>query len=1051
MTLREKEKDHLKLLIFDEYMSFYDDYKQKYGDQTCILMQVGSFFEIYGVENEKIKLGNVYEIGNVLNIQVSRRDKKEIQVSHQNYLMAGFPTYRLDNHVPILLENSYHVVIIEQFDNENEKKKTRKVTKVYSPGTYIDYNKSETNTILSLYIEEIKSKLTTNHLFCIGLSLVNLSTGKLTCYEFSVNDKDNFGIEEIARFVHTYNPIEIFINTKNLENIYFIDKIKENINKKIIIQTKINEIDTNYYKLTYQTTFLHKVYPPQTCKLLSVIEYLDLEQKPITLISLLLIIKYIYDHNESILKKIHKPIHIDKNNQLVIANHAIKQLDLISNDKTRNGSVFNIINETKTLGGKRLLKERLLNPITDITTLNSRYTIVENLVTNNKYKKIETYLQGIVDLEKIHRKIILKNLNPSEFNLLNDNYLIILNFIEFIQTSNTISTENGSDSLTNEVDYSFLKRLLPNQETIYKFKEYIMFYQQTLTLEETFKYFLKDLNGTIFSIGYNNQLDMLTEEMNECNSYFECLARKLSKFIDLQSVDYIKINKNDRNGTYLTCTGNRAKVLQKSIKEFEIEINSQTYRFKKDDFQFINPSISKTESSCNIFSDAMKIKSKEIEQLEDKIKELVNTLYLDFLEKCEPYLDCLDTISLFVSECDVYYSCAKSSILNNYNKPNIQYNSENSFIRVNSIRHPIIEKINTKEPYKTHDIVLGDTINNSPLDTKSNDITINTNGNTNNTDDKTDKDIQSGILLFGINSTGKSSLLKTVAINIILAQAGFFVAATDFIYSPYDYILTRIVSTDNLHKGQSLFTTEISELRTMLQQSNNRSLCICDELCNSTESSSALSIVASTIIELTKKKSNFIFSTHFHKLTEIKSLLTIPTLKFYHLTIMIDYETNKLVYDRCLKKGSGDSIYGLEICQFLGMSHDFMENAFNIRKDILDIPLNFVNPKKSHFNANVYLDKCHICNYTPIKSTDKELEVHHLKEQKCANKNGFIEHMHKNKLENLVVLCRKCHENVHKQQINIDGYRLTNEGIDLKFNKSTNIHSKKIVSIKKKL
>ena len=112
-----------------------------------------------------------------------------------------------------------------------------------------------------------------------------------------------------------------------------------------------------------------------------------------------------------------------------------------------------------------------------------------------------------------------------------------------------------------------------------------------------------------------------------------------------------------------------------------------------------------------------------------------------------------------------YVSKQFNTIINNIekfvkeHKNNTNNTNNNSFINCKEIRHPIIEHIQTKTPYVTNDIVLGD-----------NDI--------------------NGILLFGTNASGKSSLMKAIGLNIIMAQAGCYVASTEFRYNPYKYLFT---------------------------------------------------------------------------------------------------------------------------------------------------------------------------------------------------------------------------------------------------------------------
>ena len=72
------------------------------------------------------------------------------------------------------------------------------------------------------------------------------------------------------------------------------------------------------------------------------------------------------------------------------------------------------------------------------------------------------------------------------------------------------------------------------------------------------------------------------------------------------------------------------------------------------------------------------------------------------------------------------------------------------------------------------------------------------------------------------------------------------------------------------------------------------------------------------------------------------------------------------------------------------------------------------------------MDHCEICN-------SKAEDTHHIEEQNLANPNGLINYYHKNIKDNLVVLCKKCHDNVHNGNLNIKGWLFTSEGKKLDF------------------
>ena len=151
----------------------------------------------------------------------------------------------------------------------------------------------------------------------------------------------------------------------------------------------------------------------------------------------------------------------------------------------------------------------------------------------------------------------------------------------------------------------------------------------------------------------------------------------------------------------------------------------------------------------------------------------------------------------------------------------------------------------------------------------------------------------------------------------------------------------------------------------------------------------------------------------------------IPTLKIYHLKVEYDEITGKLRYDRKLEVGSGPAIYGLEVCKAMNMSADFLELAQNIRRDLMNIGNELVSTKKSKYNAEVFVDKCMICQ-------EVAEDVHHIKFQSCADINKIIDgHIQKDVKSNLVPLCKSCHDKVHNKGINIYGYKQTSDGIEL--------------------
>jgi len=301
------------------------------------------------------------------------------------------------------------------------------------------------------------------------------------------------------------------------------------------------------------------------------------------------------------------------------------------------------------------------------------------------------------------------------------------------------------------------------------------------------------------------------------------------------------------------------------------------------------------------------------------------------------------------------------------------------------LRHPIIEKI-TEGKYIPNDIVLG-------------------------------KGNQDGILLYGLNSVGKSSLMKSIGIAVIMSQIGFYVPAFSYKFKPYNALFTRISSDDNLFKGLSSFALEITELNAILKRCGKDTLVIADEVCKGTEHRSAITIVTTMLKILCENKTSMITATHLHELAKIKLVNEIRNLHKYHLHV--EFKNGDIIFDRKLRKGNGIEEYGLQFSKHIIDNMRYNEVSMMVKNE-LEKDIMFTS-KQSNYNSTLLMDKCHICN-----SIDK-LETHHIKQQKDANEYGFVidndgDVIHKDNKDNLVVLCEKCHDKLHDNKFDIEGH-----------------------------
>ena len=282
----------------------------------------------------------------------------------------------------------------------------------------------------------------------------------------------------------------------------------------------------------------------------------------------------------------------------------------------------------------------------------------------------------------------------------------------------------------------------------------------------------------------------------------------------------------------------------------------------------------------------------------------------------------IEEVIALIADVDIAITNVKNAKKYQLCKPIIvEVDNEGSFLESVDIRHILIEENQNSGIYIPNTIIMGDK---KHISSKAK----------NHTMAKLNDDALRGALIYGINSSGKSSLMKSIGISVILAQSGLFVPAKSFRFSLFDGVFTRIISRDNLSKGLSTFAVEMVELKNIFNRATDKSLILADEISHGTETISALSIVAGSILKLCDKKSLFVFATHLHQLIDITEITTLKNIAILHLSVKYDESKDVLIFDRKLKPGSGSSIYGLEFVKSLHMDKDFIKYADVIRKTI---------------------------------------------------------------------------------------------------------------------
>jgi DNA mismatch repair protein MutS len=216
----------------------------------------------------------------------------------------------------------------------------------------------------------------------------------------------------------------------------------------------------------------------------------------------------------------------------------------------------------------------------------------------------------------------------------------------------------------------------------------------------------------------------------------------------------------------------------------------------------------------------------------------------------------------------------------------------------------------------------------------------------------------------------------------------------------------------------------MTELREILQSAGPDSLVLGDEVCSGTESVSATAIVGASLTHLHSRGAKFIFATHLHGLLEIPSLKALSHLSVWHLKVRYDPATDRLLYERTLTPGPGNSLYGLEVARAMNLPEEVLTLAHGLRRDLLGTRTEMDAPG-SNWNSEIQRRACEICG----EATVRDLEVHHIRQRSEANGHGvFDDGAHQDHLRNLVVLCEACHDKAHNGQLQIGPMIQTSEG-----------------------
>ena len=847
---------------------------------------------------------------------------------------------------------------------------------------------------MTIWIELFpETKLMKKPKIVCGISCIDIISGDVYTFE---NCEEYFHnpitFDEVERFYSSYRPKELVIihNCKD-------DKIKDiisyaDIDSNLIHEFNIDNVTGNWKtyidnccKETYHEVQLTKYYKIKDYD--AFYDSYKLRERKFSTQSLVFLLNFLDIHNHNLVHGLKYPNFVNIDEQMRLANHSLKQLNIIQVDKKgKFSSLEKLVNVCKTSMGKRYLRNKLLNPTCNKEYLNNEYEIQDYVQENIEWENMFNNLSRVTDLERLYRKTILNRVAPSDISNLYDNLKQINKLYKQTKIDDTIKEYLINGNLSKSIKN--LQQKIKSCVNLSKSSEI-----SSTEFDENI--FIRGIDHEDFIRLDKAEFDYIdkVEKLEAIRKYLDSKIIEKSK----KNIDKVKYHKTEKSGTFLVITKNRWKKLQPTVNKKTIKLKYKVFEKPIEYVVNLSDITNNPATGSNI-----RIDSKEISKLYGEIltkkaifKEILMAVYRNYISSFNEFKHNFDTIIEFIQKTDFLFARIKVFNDFNYCKPIINDNQDQSYFIAKDIRHPLIEHIQDKEIYVPNDVSLG--VENE----------------------------ETGICLYGTNAVGKSSLIRSIGMSLVLAQAGFYVPCSEFTYKPYTAIFTRILGNDNIFKGLSTFAVEMSELGSILRGANKNTLVLGDELCTGTETTSAFCIIQAGLMWLHERNSSFIFATHFHELAE--KIKALKRLKMKHMVVEHDEKTGCLIYYRKLKDGNGSRLYGLEVCKSMPMPREFLDLANSFRYSDVSNETLTLSRKKVKYNSKKLKDICELCG-------EKGVDIHHMIPQNKANSKGFIGSVHKNHKANLMNICKECHENVTKNNIVHKRVKTTNGNTFIEIN-----------------
>ncbi len=283
---------------------------------------------------------------------------------------------------------------------------------------------------------------------------------------------------------------------------------------------------------------------------------------------------------------------------------------------------------------------------------------------------------------------------------------------------------------------------------------------------------------------------------------------------------------------------------------------------------------------------------------EEQLLEIEARLFREVCERVAARSDALLATARAIAHLDVFAALAEVAARESYVRPEL---TDEDVLDIRDGRHPVVERMLTGERFVPND---------------------------------THFDTHERIhIITGPNMAGKSTIIRQVALIVLMAQIGSFVPAREARIGLADRIFTRIGAQDEIHAGQSTFMVEMVELALILTHATRRSLVILDEIGRGTSTYDGMAIARAVVEYLHNNPrlgARTLFATHYHELTELANIL--PGVANYNVAVA--EEGDEVVFLHKLMPGGANRSYGIHVAQLAGVPKAVTNRASEILAEL---------------------------------------------------------------------------------------------------------------------